>query len=148
MSGPNVAWLERWVTACTPAVLVIGPLYKLHREDINGETAARALTVELDSLRARHNVAIITEAHAGHAKGDDGKRLMRPRGSSLFLGWPEFGIGLRRSSDDPNGTADVVAWRGHRDDGRMWPDRLFKGRPGLIPWKPFPEYYDLVEGRE
>jgi replicative DNA helicase len=148
LSGPNVAWLERWISVATPDILVIGPLYKLHREDINGETAARALTVELDSLRARHNVAIITEAHAGHVKGDDGKRLMRPRGSSLFLGWPEFGIGLRRNSDNPEEYADVVAWRGHRDDGRQWPARLYKARAGLIPWRPFEEYYRLFEPHE
>ena len=148
MSGPDVAWLERYISTCTPDVLVIGPLYKLHNEDENSSMAARQITSVIDGIRARHNVAIITEAHAGHAKGEDGKRMMRPRGSALFMGWPEFGIGLRRSADNPNEEADVVAWRGHRDDGRLWPVRLFKGRPGLIPWLPFPEYYDLVEGRE
>lgn len=144
LGGSDVAFVERFVTATTPDILLIGPLYKLHHEDMNSEPAARALTVQLDNLRARHGVAIITEAHAGHAKGEDGKRHMRPRGSSLFLGWPEFGLGLRRNADDPAETADVVSWRGHRDE-RMWPQTLFKARGGLLPWRPGAEYYDLDE---
>lgn len=144
LAGADIAWLERFVVATTPDVLVVGPLYKLHQEDMNNEPAARSLTVALDSIRARHGCAIITEAHAGHAKGEDGKRHMRPRGSSLFLGWPEFGLGLRRQTDNPEDWADVVAWRGHRDE-RMWPTTLFKARAGVLPWRPGEEYYDLEE---
>lgn len=141
LNAADVAWLERYVTTATPDVLIIGPLYKLHMEDENSALAARAITGTLDGLRARHGCAIITEAHAGHAKGENGQRLMRPRGSALFVGWPEFGLGLRRSKDDPGGKADVVAWRGHREE-RAWPETLFKARPGLLPWLPDADYFD------
>lgn len=141
LNAADVTWLERYVTATTPDVLLVGPLYKLHMEDENSALAARAITGTLDGLRARHGCAVITEAHAGHAKDDQGRRLMRPRGSALFLGWPEFGLGLRRSKDDPEGKADVVAWRGHREE-RAWPQTLFKARSGLLPWLPDADYFD------
>lgn len=140
LKGGDSARLERFVASTAPDILVIGPLYKLHRADMNNEEAARELVGQLDSLRERYRCAIITEAHAGNGKDGDGNRMMRPRGSSLFLGWPEFGMGLRRNRDDSD-KADVVAWRGHRDE-RDWPTDLFKAREGLLPWRPGHEYYD------
>jgi replicative DNA helicase len=135
LKGGDFVRLERFVAATAPDVLAVGPLYKLHRADLNNEEVARELVGKLDSLRERYGVAIITEAHAGNSKDSDGKRYMRPRGSSLLLGWPEFGYGLRRDKDDPEQKADVISWRGARDE-RSWPEDLVKGHSGMLPWLP------------
>jgi hypothetical protein len=147
LNGADMIRLERYVSATAPDVLAIGPLYKLHRADMNNEEAARQLVSQLDQLRERYGVAIITEAHAGNSKDSEGNRFMRPRGSSLFLGWPEFGLGLRRDRDDPDRTAQVVSWRGHRDE-RSWPKDLTKTHgQGILPWSMGPvslqEHYDM-----
>lgn len=134
LKGGDAIRLERFVAATAPDVLAVGPLYKLHRADINDEGPARELTAKLDGLRERYGCAIITEAHAGNSKDSDGNRFMRPRGSSLFLGWPEFGLGLRKDKDDDR-KATVVPWRGNRDE-RSWPVDLIKTHgEGLLPWK-------------
>jgi hypothetical protein len=143
LKGSDAAWLERFVGNTAPDLLVVGPLYKLHQGDMNNEEAARELVGVLDGIRARHRCAVITEAHAGQAKSVDGDRFMRPRGSALFMGWPEFGIGLRRNKLDPK-DADVIAWRGHREE-RDWPEGLTRGHSGLLPWVPNVEYYDRPE---
>ena len=77
---------------------------------------------------------MLVEAHAGHGLGAGGKRDMRPRGSAAFLGWPEFGYGLRpaeRAAGDSRRVADLVGWRGDREE-RDWPARLVSG--GTWPW--------------
>ncbi|WP_017972491.1 AAA family ATPase [Actinopolyspora halophila] len=152
-SGRDITWLEHAVSAVAPDVLVLGPLYKLHAGDPSDEQLAHQLVSQIDSIRARHDCALITEAHAGHAQDGGGNRKMRPSGSSLWLRWPEFGYGLRRSQDEPPGgfsdeerrrnrerpvMVDVVAWRGSREE-RQWPTALVHGT--TLPWVPAdPDY--------
>lgn len=152
--GRDIAWLEHAVSATAPDLLVLGPLYRLHAGDPNNEQMARELVHAIDSVRVRHNTALITEAHAGHAMDANGDRRMRPSGSSLWLRWPEYGYGLRRSKDldesqmtddqkrtnrDRPTKVDVVAWRGSRE-ARSWPTSLQHGR--TLPWTPAdPDYY-------
>lgn len=138
LSSHDAAYLESLVSRAAPDLLVIGPLYKLHAADINDEHAARELVYVLDQIRVRHRCALITEAHAGHGKDGQGGRMMRPRGSSLFVGWPEFGFGLRGKRDDPE-AADVVGWRGQREE-RDWPLSLHRGTGLSLPWVPGEEY--------
>jgi hypothetical protein len=142
-SGTDTLWLEGLVSSVSPDILVIGPLYKLHNANINDAESAKRILHVLDGLRERHGCAIITEAHAGKAESNSGLRKMAPEGSSVFLRWPEFGFGLRRVKDDPTDgrTADVVAWRGQREE-RGWPGQLIKRTFGSIPWGPNAEYYD------
>lgn len=135
IKGGDFVRLERFVSQTAPDVLAVGPLYKLHRADLNSEEVAREIVGKLDQLRERYGCAIVTEAHAGNSKDSEGNRFMRPRGSSLLLGWPEFGLGLRRDRNDPETAADVVSWRGHRDE-RSWPLDLVKAHDGLLPWRP------------
>jgi hypothetical protein len=159
-SGPDRQWLERYVAATAPDVLVIGPLYRLTTRDESDPGAVREIQHAIDSIRVRHNAAVITEAHSGHATDVSGERKVRPSGSSLWLRWPEFGYGLRRASANDSEVAaflanvddrirqinrgrpvvvDVVPWRGSREE-RAWPDRLRYGR--TLPWEPFdPAYY-------
>lgn len=121
----------------TPQILFIGPLYKLIPRAIQSDDDAAPLIAALDQLRAR-NVALVMEAHAGHAQSAPGKRDLRPRGSSALLGWPEFGIGLALDSSYPNYQAnrryrkvDLTRWRGDRDE-RAWPESLYAG--SYWPW--------------
>lgn len=134
-------WLIEQVTAHKPDLLVVGPFYKLHSEDINKEENARRVAAVLDHARSISGAALLTEAHAGH--GEPGKkRSVRPIGSSLLLRWPEFGYGLAHNAHaepDERGRAhqiDVIAWRGPRDD-RDWPPHLEYGPAGHLPWLPW-----------
>lgn len=141
--GPDAEWLMERVTAHRPDLLVIGPLYRMHNQNMNEEQPARRVVQVLDALRtAGDGCALITEAHAGHGQDPTGKRNVRPLGSSLFLRWPEFGLGLRaaentRHADGGNRPSDVelMPWRGARDT-RDWPGFLEYGDPGDWPWKP------------
>jgi hypothetical protein len=137
--GDDVAWLDRLLTAGRPDVLVIGSLYKMHRDDPASEQAARHLVHTLDTLRVKHGVALLIEAHAGHSEEASGRRKLRPRGSSLFLGWPNVGIGLRPHQDavdmeHPN-LVEVKHWRGDRE-AREWPKVLARSGDGAygLPW--------------
>jgi replicative DNA helicase len=144
LSARDVAWLEHAVNSTAPDVIAIGPLYKMHRHNPNDEQAARDLIAVLDGIRERYGVAVVTEAHAGHAEDAGRNRKMRPSGSSLWLRWPEFGYGLRRAVNDPGREhpelVDVVAWRGSREE-RNWPRQLQHGH--ALPWSPANgDYYD------
>lgn len=128
---------ERWLGAIhrlidrhKPDLMYLGPLYKMSNGALNTDDDAMPVIAAMDSIRDR-GVALIVEAHAGHSQGDGGKRNLRPRGSSAFLGWPEFGFGLRR--DEDTGDTVIERWRGDRDE-RSWPDRVKRG--GDFPWTP------------
>jgi replicative DNA helicase len=118
-----------------PDIMAIGPLYKLVPRAINNDDDAAPLINALDSIRAR-GVALVMEAHAGHARTGGGERDLRPRGSAALLGWPEFGYGLTPDlAEDPGGSVvRLVRWRGDRDE-RAWPDALVRG--GDWPWSDY-----------
>jgi hypothetical protein len=80
-TGDDVAWLERAIADTNPDLLVLGPLYKLHRMNPNEEQPARDVVWVLDGLRERYGFALLTEAHAGKATTGDGRRNMSPSGS-------------------------------------------------------------------
>lgn len=126
-------WLVRLVTMLQPALLFVGPIYRLHTANPNEEEPARKVTAVLDRCRAAANCAVVTEAHAGHAYGAE-KRPIRPTGTSLWLRWPEFGYGMRAGDNyDPhNRVVDFLPWRGDRDE-REWPTQLEMG--GAWPWR-------------
>ena len=129
----DVSWLLRRVAAIRPDCVMIGPLYRLAPRALNDDSDAAPVIATLNLIRARGS-CVLLEAHAGHALGHGGRRDLRPRGSSAFLGWPEFGYGIR-SSDLPEAKkkrlVDVVPWRGDRDE-REWPEHLVAG--GTWPW--------------
>ncbi len=125
-------YLTRMVAGIQPALMLTGPIYRLHAKNPNDEEPARQVARVLDRCRASANCALITEAHAGHGFGHD-KRPVRPTGTSLWLRWPEFGYGLRAGDnynpDDRH--VEFVAWRGDRE-AREWPAALQSG--GRWPW--------------
>lgn len=132
----DVSKLMRWVSAIKPDAVMIGPLYRLAPRALNDDSDAAPVIAALNMIRAR-GACVLLEAHAGHSLGMGGRRDLRPRGSSAFLGWPEFGYGIR-SSDVPEAKkqrlVDMVPWRGDRDE-RNWPERLIAG--GQWPWSSF-----------
>lgn len=135
----DLAMVHRLVDTYTPDVLFIGPLYRLATK-LNNDDEAAPLLAALDTLRDR-GLALVIEAHAGHATNQSGERDLRPRGSSQLMGWPEFGYGLRRNRRNPL-HVDMVRWRGDRD-ARGWPAKLGKSHlpPGSEngqrwPWRP------------
>lgn len=133
----DVSWLLRMVAAIRPDCVTIGPLYRLAPRALNDDSDAAPVISTLNMIRAR-GACVLLEAHAGHGLGSGGKRDLRPRGSSAFLGWPEFGCGIR-SSDLPEAKklrrlVDLVPWRGDRDE-REWPSCLMAG--GVWPWSAY-----------
>lgn len=133
------SWLMRRVEATMPALLVIGPIYRLHNGDPNSEEHARAITVVLDEARAVANCAISLEAHSPQAAMGN-SRALRPVGSSLWLRWPEFGLGLRPVEDERSADEDrarrLIPWRGGRDH-REWPAFLRGGLDAGWPWRTY-----------
>jgi replicative DNA helicase len=140
----DISWLLRRVTAIRPDVVLIGPLYRLAPRALNDDSDAAPVIATLNMIRAR-GACVGLEAHAGHALGMGGRRDLRPRGSSAFLGWPEFGFGIR-SSDLAEAKkvrlVDVVPWRGDRDE-RNWPERLKAG--GEWPWSAYVHFGDAED---
>lgn len=128
----SVSWMLEQVTAIKPDITFIGPLVKLAPRALNSDDEAAPVIAALDMIRARGS-CVVLEAHAGHGIGPGGRRDVRPRGSSAFLGWPEFGYGLRWNDDATRmcRVMDVVAWRGDRDE-RSWPEKLTSA--GFWPW--------------
>jgi len=128
--------LRGWCRAAKPDLLVIGPVYKLHTGgDMREEDLARKVVEVIDSVRTEFSCAVILEHHA--PKGQFGRRDLAPIGSSLWMRWPEFGIGL-----DVDMSVEALAdgrrgklrhWRGQRDE-RDWPWKLVEGEPGELPW--------------
>lgn len=130
-------WLDAQIEAARPELVAIGPLYKMFRargsEQKHDETAAEEAAYAIDRLRVRHNCAFSIEAHS--PKGDKGDRdNYRPIGASLWLRWPEFGIGLKPVTGDGPQRVDVKHWRGARDRERRWPIGLIEGGKSRWPW--------------
>jgi replicative DNA helicase len=130
----DLAAIHRRMDEVVPDLLLIGPLYRLVPRAIQSDDDAAPVLAALDSLRDR-DVAMLIEAHAGHAGSAQGERDLRPRGSSALLGWPEFGLGLRREKAVHNGVVrfSLTRWRGDRDR-RDWPTKFVRGQ--VWPWEP------------
>jgi hypothetical protein len=126
--------IHKILDAVQPDLVVIGPLYKLSPRAIQTDDEATPLLVALDSIRDR-GIALLMEAHAGHAQSAAGQRNYRPRGSSALLGWPEFGYGLELDPEAEGMDRQIIMrpWRGDRDE-RDWPTYFRSG--GLFPWTP------------
>lgn len=135
--------INSWLDATHPDLVLIGPLYKLHRGlSSNGDEDMSAVLAALDSIRER-GCALLIEAHASLEKSAKGVRNLRPRGSSVQLGWPEFGYGMRGEADNRM-TATLEPWRGDRS-ARNWPRNIRvanDGRPGSTPFRWIPNYAD------
>lgn len=141
LAGRDRSWFARIAADVSPDIIVIGPTYKVMRGDQSRDNDVLALLSVIDEVRVKHDAAVILETHAGHAKDDkSGARVMRPYGSSVWLRWPEIGIGLNRGPSDQGGDKytefQVGHWRGMREE-RDWPELLERGiGAGKPPWAP------------
>lgn len=130
--------IERAIAATQPRFVALGPLYRLHKLDTRDEQAAKELTDAIDRLRVKYQFSVVCEAHVAHGQAG-AQRLLRPTGSSLFLRWPEFGMGLRPATgtDDQQHPerVNLATWRGGREE-RMWPATLQHGNEhNQLPWQ-------------
>jgi hypothetical protein len=132
---PDRLWLADRCAANGAELLVIGPAYRLYggtadRGDVGQEDHIRTVTAALDDLRVRCGITLLMETHAPH--GDRSGRDLRPFGSSVWLRWPEFGVGLKESEE--RNYYELKHWRGARDE-RTWPRGFMRGT-GKWPWMP------------
>jgi replicative DNA helicase len=121
--------LDRVIADSGAEFMALGPLYKAFTD--GGERAEQLNTQVaqvLDRLREKHQIALWLETHAPMEQA--GQRSLRPLGSGVWSRWPEFGLALRRSREDPT-TVFLERFRGDRDE-RAWPHRLRRSSPW--PW--------------
>jgi AAA domain/DnaB-like helicase N terminal domain len=140
LPGRDRGWFSKVAADVSPDLIVIGPAYKVMRGDPQRDNDVLALLSVIDEIRVKHDAAVILETHAGHGKDEkSGNRVMRPYGSSVWLRWPEIGIGLNRGPGDQGGKRisefEVGHWRGMREE-RDWPELLERGLSYRPPWSP------------
>ena len=127
--------LRRLCQITQPDLVVAGPVYKMYVGGSNSreEDLARVVVSALDALREEFKFALILEHH--QPKGSGGTRDGAPIGSSLWMRWPEFGFSLKLTEESTfhDRQAELVRWRGDRDD-RDWPKYLTSGGIGNLPW--------------
>lgn len=121
----DVAELQALLREVRPALVVVGPLYKTYRRAPNEGDEDVVLNVQAvwDDLRTQYGFAMLMEAHAPH--GSSGNRDRRPFGSSAWLRWPEFGIGLE-PKDNASKVLELTRWRGDRAVA-TWPWQVERG---------------------
>lgn len=127
----DVRWLDALMRHHRPDLVVLGSLYKAFRgadgRSKASEEAAEMVAGAFDMLRVKHDCALLLEAHSPH--GDSGDRAnWRPIGSSLWLRWPELGLGMKPIDEK---VVELVRWK-CRDRRRQWPFRITEG--GHWPW--------------
>lgn len=148
LAGRDRSWFHQVAAAASPDLIVLGPAYKVMSGlDPNKDVDVLSLFSAIDEVRTRHDAAVLIEAHSPH--GADGvARTVRPFGSSVWLRWPEVGIGLRVDEQEEKNRLlmghrvnkggrpeflKVIGWRGQRED-REWPGSVCWGPQGGLPF--------------
>jgi replicative DNA helicase len=114
-----------------PQLMYMGSLYRLAPEQDRADAQFTHVSRTVDRIRAETGASVLLEAHTGHGMQNDRNGAMRPYGSSMWMRWPEFGLGMVRHS---SGAVELKNWRGHRSDDRLWPAGLRRGT--VLPWTP------------
>lgn len=125
------AKLEAVLDAARPELVLMGPTYKA-AEKLPGEgwdDQALATQRVLDQLRVRYGFALVMEDHA--PQSSQGRRDLRPMGSSMWLRWPELGIKLVPDDEKTPTKVALGRWRLDRL-ANEWPDELHRG--SVWPW--------------
>lgn len=161
LPGRDAGWFHQVAAECSPDAIIIGPAYKLMLGDPQRDRDVLALLSVLDEVRVRHDAALIIEHHSPHGDAKYGPRTVRPYGSSVWLRWPEVGMGLKNHEDEAEEEIraamevrtgkpqrpdhlDFDQWRPARED-RDWPAEIVWGAVGEMPWKPAGEYVPSIE---
>jgi len=132
-------WLMRLVRSHRPQLLCLGPLYRMVGGDINDEAAVRCWQRVLEPL-LEEGVSIVMEHHSPNATDRNGRRDLRPIGSSVIRRWFSQGVGVRGVRCERH-DADfcracpregrIEMWRGSRDE-TWWPTHIKS--PGSDVW--------------
>jgi Replicative DNA helicase len=129
-SAKGARLLDRVMTKTKPAIMFIGPLYKLARKGRDDwETVALETAQVLDRLRVKHDCALWIEHHM--PKATLGQVNKTPFGSSMWERWPEFGFVLNQPDTDKDVQYKLEGYRPGRDE-RDWPMALQRGSG--FPW--------------
>lgn len=128
--------LDRVLAQTKPAVMFIGPLYKMARKGRDDwETVAEETAAVLDRMRVKHDCALWIEHHM--PKSSMGQSNKTPFGSSLWERWPEFGFVLNKPESNGDKMYALEGYRPGRDE-RDWPMGL--ERSGRFPWTALFDY--------
>jgi replicative DNA helicase len=131
MTSPAQAFkLAEVIRREQPDLVVAGPLYKMLPGGEVSEHMHATICRFWDVMRARYDCAVWLETHAPMAS-NGADRQMRPLGSGVYSRWPEFGISLVKRG---RGVLAVERFRGDREEGRSWPERLTRNAGGGWPW--------------
>ena len=123
-----------------PTLMVIGPLYRATSKGYMDEDATRMWQQPLERIMS-DGIAVVLEHHIGN-EGPDGRRSLRPIGSSAMRRWAAQGIGFRLSSCEHKSQdcrscgrkAQVERWRGSRDE-TYWPTHIRSPKSGGYWWE-------------
>lgn len=128
------AELEAVIAKVRPDLVCLGPIYKAYSVSASesDEIAAKEIMQVFDDLRKRYSFGLLLEHHA--PKGVGKARVQTPYGSSLWMRWPEIGIGLNPSEPGSNETLRLERWRGDRLKN-SWPIEISRGREGDWMWQ-------------
>ena len=95
-SRRDQAQFEKVIQHVRPALVIIGPVYKIYSNSGDSGMAAEQSAIDffsfIDPLRKRYDFAIMLEHHA--PKGTNDKRVLSPFGTVAWQRWPEFGVTL------------------------------------------------------
>lgn len=122
-----------------PDLVVMGAGYKLVEPIGDWRVEAQTVMRTADEIRAKTGAAVIIETHAGHGLQGD-RNGWRPDGSSYWLRWPEFGLGLEPRQPKQTGGRRLLRvhrWRGDRDSDASWPYGYMS--TATLPWVPCEE---------
>ncbi len=135
------AYLRGLIRSHRPTILVIGPLYRCTSRGYMDEDATRLWQQPLEAIMA-DGVAVVIEHHIGN-EGADGRRSLRPIGSSAMRRWAAQGVGFRQMSCKNHDSAEckscgrfatVEKWRGGRDE-TYWPTKIKSPTSGGYWWE-------------
>lgn len=128
-SRSSRAELEAAIAFVQPSLVCLGPVYKTYRQQAseNYELVAMEVQQVLDDLRTRYQFALVLEHHAPGSSGMS-KRELKPKGSAVWMAWPEFGITLK-PGEVRNGAVQELELRRYRYDRipSSWPQKLTRG---------------------
>lgn len=127
-------WLKERVHAYRPDLLCLGPLKNLVQRNLSDHESVHQLRTTINEARTISECAVVMEHHAPLRMSGDKERELRPYGSGLFLGWPDFGYAMKPTENE--GVYQWQQFRGDRVRGRQWPEALRWGKGVEMPWTP------------
>jgi replicative DNA helicase len=132
LTRPDQAFrLADVIRRCRPDLVVAGPVYKMYVDRGQGpEQLHSQVTAFWDKVLERQGPALWLEHHP--PKGHQGQRDLSPFGSSIYARWCEFGLALARQPK--TGDLRFDRFKGDREEGRTWPDKVTRAAGWNTRW--------------